>query len=222
MFEVPMKLRFLLSLAFWLVLVASVFGEVDADKNSLYIPGNVQNFFDKNTKAELNITSEQEKALRATQSNRDKIWRAFVDESLQLQLSTAPAAEKGTKLRKMQRKTSDDLFLSYEEVLRPEQLKRMKQIVLQIRAMGIFDYQEVRDTLKIGDKEVKAMQAAFGKLLAEINADLKAKKITLDEASKRTVSLQTGVPDKAREPLSQEQKNALNDLLGEKFDFNKR
>jgi hypothetical protein len=215
--------RLLFSSALGLLLSASAFGEVDTDKSSLYIPGNVQTFFDKNTMAELKITPEQDKALKATQEKRDKIWRQFCDESLKLRSSNFASPDKATntKIWASERKAADDLFQSYSEVIKPAQLKRMKQIVLQIRGMGIFDYREVRDALKISDKEAKAVKAAFGKLLQDINADIKAKKITLDEGSKRTVAMQTGVPDKAREVLSEEQQKALDDLLGGKFNFNK-
>jgi hypothetical protein len=206
-------------------LLASPMLANDAEKRSLYSSGNVLNFFTDEMRAELKITAAQQRGLRASEERRTKIWQQYCQATGKVANSKLPEREKNTKLRALETQVVDDLFKLYGETLRPEQVKRMKQIVLQVRGMEIFDYPEIRSALKIGDKEVKELRAAYDKLAIEmvgqLRADVQAKKITAQDASRRASSMAFSVPERVRELLSKGQQRVLQDLLGEKYNYRK-
>jgi hypothetical protein len=192
----------------------------DADRRALYTSAAVVSFFTKDKIADLNITPEQERGLQAIDARRKQIWGRHSAAMGKLSQSKLPKREEDAKVRALETQVSDDLFKLYAEVVRPEQIKRMKQIILQVHGMELFDYPEVRDALKVGDKEVKAMRATYNKLAkewsAQVFADLKAKKITAEEADKKLWAMTFSVPEKVREHLSKDQRKVLDDLLGAK------
>jgi hypothetical protein len=119
----------------------------------------------------------------------------------------------------------DDLFKVYGETLRPAQVKRMKQIVLQVRGMEIFDHPEVRVALKIGDRQVNELRAAYDRLasqlVGQLRAEVQAKKISSQDAARTASSMSHSVPEGVRESLSKEQRKVLEDLLGPKYNYKK-
>jgi hypothetical protein len=220
--------RFLLAPVFALVLVCTAATAADSDKPALYSVVDLQNFFgfgrnqDRQDRAvDLKITPEQQQALKATKDQRDKIGRQFSDEAVKIQQAKLSAVERNTKLRALNERMSDEFFKVYADTLQPEQIKRMKQIILQSHGMTLFDLPEVRDALKIGDKEVKQLRDAYDKLakesLAQWQADIKAKKITQKDAAGNAFLMSHSVPDKVRTLLSTNQQKVLDDLIGEKF-----
>jgi len=197
----------------------------DAEKRALYSAVNVVNFFTKETTAELKVTLAQQQILKAGRDKRDKIWRKYAEECGKVGRSNLREGEKNARLRALETKASDDLFRAFGEALRPDQVKRMKQIVLQVRGMEVFDYPEVRDALKIGDKEARVLRDAYDKLAREMVADLKAqvsaKRISSEEAARKATSMTLSVPAEVRESLSADQRKVLEDLLGEKYTYGK-
>jgi hypothetical protein len=220
-----LTLRFVLTSALTLVFVGNTSADNPAESRALYAPGCIFGFFTADAKAELKITKEQEKALKASEEKRQKIWQKHVEAEGKVIKAKLPKGEQNAKLRALETKVVDELFASIGETLRPEQLKRMKQIILQVKGMEIFDYPEIREALKIGDKEVKTLHAAYDKLAHEerqkLQAAVQAKKITSEEAARQAFSWTFSVPDQVRESLSKQQKRILEDLLGEKYRYGK-
>jgi hypothetical protein len=222
--ETPMArtCRFVLAMALPLLLASLTLAN-DAESRSLYPCVNVLTFFNKEMKAELKIGLDQERLLKASEARRDKIWKQYCQATDKVQKSTLSAREKNAQLRALETQVVEDLFQVYGEALQPEQLKRMKQIVLQVRGMEIFDYPEIRKSLKIGDKEVRQLNDAWNKLASEmatqLKADVAAKKISQNEAARQAWSMRVGVPERVRQLLSQSQQKVLNDLLGEKYNY---
>jgi hypothetical protein len=197
----------------------------DAEKRSLYSAANVLTFFNDEMRAELKITAAQQRGLKASEERRNKIWQQYCQATGKVTNSKLSEREKNAKLRALEIQVVEDLCKVYGETLRPEQLKRMKQIVLQVRGMEIFDYPEIRSVLKIGDKEVKELRAAYDKLAIEmvgqLRADVQAKKITAQDASRKATSMSFSVPERVRESLTKAQQRVLEDLLGEKYNYRK-
>jgi hypothetical protein len=197
----------------------------DADRQSLYSSINLLTFFDKEHSAALKITPTQERALKATEDRRQKLWQKFVEQMGKIRSSKMPKAEADAKERALDTKLVDDLVKVYGETLSASQVKRMKQIVLQIRGMEVFDYPEVREALKIGDKEVRKLRDAYDKMAREmvevLKANVAAKRMTSEEAARIAWSMRVSVPEKVRESLNEDQKKVLEDLLGEKFTYKK-
>jgi hypothetical protein len=203
----------------------TTFADNLTEDRALYSALNVLTFVTKETSTELKITPAQEKALQASKEKRDKIWSRYTDELGKVKQSKLPESDKNAKARALETKASNDLFKAYGETLRPEQVKRMKQIVLQVRGMEIFNHAEIRDALKIGDKEVKVLRSAYDKLaqemVVELQADVKSKKISQQDAAQKAISMKFSVPDRVRESLNQDQRKVLEDLLGEKYSYRK-
>jgi hypothetical protein len=222
-----MPMKFAPAVIFASALTALTAGRSPADdvqRNPPYGPVTVSLFMtDKDRKSELRITAEQEKALQATEEKRNKIFLSYNEECVKVFQSKLAEGQKTAKVRALDMKAADDLFKVYGEVLRPAQVKRMKQIVLQHHGIGVFDLPEVRDALKISDKEVKALRAAHYKLAGEVNTELSkrisAKTITAQEAARMASSMTIGVPDQVRALLSKEQQKAFDELHGEKFNY---
>ena len=197
----------------------------EAEKRCVYSALNILTFFDDQMRAELKITPDQDRSLKGGEDRRQQLWRQYSQACGQVANSKLFEGEKNAKLRALETKLVDDLCKIYSETLWPTQLKRMKQIVLQVRGMEMFDYPEIRSALKIGDKEVRELQSAYGKLAteyaAQLRADVDAKKITNQEAAQKAMRLTFSVPKKVRELLSKEQQKILDDLLGEKYVYKK-
>ncbi|HEV3143924.1 MAG TPA: hypothetical protein VGZ47_08585 [Gemmataceae bacterium] len=198
----------------------------DAEKTSMYPSVNVLTFFgNEEQRAELKITPDQQRSLDGSADRRDKLWRENCLALGKIVNSNLPEREKNAKLRALENQVVDDLFKVYAETLWPKQMKRMKQIMLQFRGMAIFDYPEIQKALKIGDREVKELHSAWDKwaseTMAQLQADVAAKKITNQEASWKAGAYARSVPEKVRESLSKQQKRVLEDLLGDKFSYKK-
>jgi len=218
-----MKLTFTFSFVSTLVLLTS--GSLyagDSEDRSLYSATNVYTFLsDARMIKELKISPEQEKSLAATREKRSKIWERYSKAMVELSDKELPKKLENALSRKLETQVSEDLFQAYGEVLRPEQVKRMKQIVFQIGGMEVFDHPEVRNALKIGNKEIEAYLAANdkfkGEKFAEIQAMVKAKKITSDEGARKAFSLSMAVPDSVRALMNKEQQKVFEELHGDRF-----
>jgi hypothetical protein len=205
------------------LLLAGATSASDAEKRGLYPALNVLGFFTDETKAALKVTPDQARRLKSGEDQRNKVWRRYADATVKVTNSRLPEREKNVQLRTLETQAAEELFRLYGETLRPDQVKRMRQIVLQVRGMEVFDHPEVRKTMKIGDAEVKKLRAAYNRLAQETVADLRAqvqaKKITDKDAARQAIAMSVSVPESVRASLSQEQKRVLQDLLGEKYTY---
>jgi hypothetical protein len=195
----------------------------DADNSCMYSVANIYSFFNDQLRAELKVTTDQQRGLDASRDRRDAIWREYIQARQKVINSNLPEREKNPKLRAQEIQAVDDMCKVYSETLRSEQVKRMKQIVLQMRGIAIFEFPEVQKALKIGDAEAKQLHNAWDKWArdagAQLNEDVAAKKITKQQAGTKAGNLTRSVPKEIRESLSREQRRVLDDLLGEKFNY---
>jgi hypothetical protein len=214
--------RFTFAAAFALSFAGAALAN-DAERRSLYSSLNLLTFFNKETKAELNVTPDQDRRLKAGEERRQKLWQRYAEASRKVTESKLSEREKNAKERTLETQLVDNLCKMYGETLRPEQVKRMKQIVLQVRGMEIFDHPEILKALKIGDREVKKLRAAYDQQAREMADDLRAqveaKKITNKEAARQALAMTFSVPDRVRASLSKEQQRVLEDLLGKKYTY---
>lgn len=215
-----MKTLSLLPFSLVITLLWAGGGFADAEPHrALYSAANVLSAWgDKAWLAEMKVSASQEKALEAGKESRNKIWLRYTAECEKVRKSKASEAEKNAKLRALEAQASADLFRAYGDVLRADQVKRMKQITAQLQGMNIFDYPEVRQALKIGDKDVKNLRNAYNKFAGELRADLeaqvKAKKNTSEQAGNQAFGFTCSVPDKVRQLLDNDQRKVLDDLVG--------
>jgi hypothetical protein len=200
----------------WVLLAANAPAEdYPVTKDALYSAmGVMTNLADKRVRADLKLTPEQDKAVVA---NTTGGWKWFKDVGPdELKKITGPDRE--AKIRARFTQQADDTFAAAGKVLKPGQIARLKQIMLQQRGITLFDYPEIRQDLKLDSTQVKRLRQADEKLRAEVGKDLG--KVSRAEANKKWNAVIFGVPDRVRAELTASQRGKLTELLGEPFAFN--
>lgn len=174
---------------------------------------------DKQIKAELKITPDQQKKLDAAEPERTRIWKAHSAEVAKVPYKDK---DKDAKIFKLEQEASAKMFESIGKTLTAEQMKRYKQVLAQIGGMMMFEHKEVRDLLKIDQKQMDKMNAAYREIGQKIQAEIKSAKLTEKEVKAKYGKEINGIPEKVRDMLSAEQKKKLDELIGEPFDFDKK
>lgn len=203
---------------------ASARGDIDPpEAHGLYPTAVVLNFFTPDLRAELGVTPEQQRRLEAIDDRRGEIWRRYYKEMEAVRQLGLPAKEKWARHRRLDTGCSAELFRLYGEVLTPAQVNRMRQIVLQVRGMEIFDHVEIREALKLGDKEVRALKETYDanarKEGLALRAAVDAKRMDPKDAARRASLFTFGVPEKVRRVLTKEQQRVLESILGERYNY---
>lgn len=183
----------------------------------------VLDFFTPDLRAELKVTPEQRRGLESVDELRGGIWRQLLRDREAVRKLDLPQKERSTRLRALDTQAAADLFRLYGRVLTPAQVVRMRQIALQVRGMKIFDHVEIREALKIGDKEVRALKDAYDANAREeglaLRAAVDAKRMDPKDAARRASLMTFGVPDRVRKVLNKEQQRVLESILGEKYTY---
>lgn len=113
---------------------------------------------------------------------------------------------------------NDDATKALGEVLKPEQVKRLKQIELQQRGSRAFVDEEVQKALKLTDEQkekIKGIAEESGKQMRELFGGGQGNR---EEAFKKMQSLRKETNDKVQAVLSDDQKKAWKELTGEPFE----
>jgi hypothetical protein len=158
-------------------------------------------------KAELKVTKGQEPEIEKSL----KKWRAgFVKH-------TEPGKALDFRaLQALEKANFDGMCELLARTLSPEQMRRMKQIILQESGMELFDHREIRDALNLKPDQVKRLKAIHGQLLKEISGG-GGGKYSKEEVGRRFGALMKGVPDRVRAALSEGQRKRLQELIGDQF-----
>lgn len=126
--------------------------------------------------------------------------------------------ERRTKMQEILKTFNEETAKELGTVLKPEQIKRLKQIELQQRGSRAFEDQEVVAGLKISDDQkakLKALGEESGKQMREIFQGAQGHR---EEAAKKFQALRKETMDKALAVLSDDQKKAWKELTGEPFE----
>jgi uncharacterized membrane-anchored protein YjiN (DUF445 family) len=112
------------------------------------------------------------------------------------------------------------------EILKPEQLKRGHQIQKQLMGVAVFADAEAQKTLKLTDEQkddLKKLADDAGKDIREVfqsgGQGAFADPEKRAELMKKTAAITTEAMEKATKMLKDDQKAALKEALGEKFDY---
>jgi len=194
-----------------LALVAAATADDRSDRSKLIRPlypyGVFPGLLSKpNVKAELKVTSAQEPAIEASL----KKWRdGFVHE-----------VEHGKPIDfyAIEQKNFDGMMDLLGKSLDAQQMKRLKQLILQSAGMELFEHQEIRDALHLNDGQVANLKKVHGQLLHEISGGGKGK-YSKEEVKKLFGALMKGVPEKVRAALNEDQRQKLQELIGDQFSF---
>jgi len=163
---------------------------------------------------ELKLDDQQvEKAKKVAEEMRGKMRESFQA------LQGLDDAERRTKMQEMQRTMQAESLKAIGEILKPEQLARLKQISYQQRGITAFSDPEVQKKLNLTDAQkadIDKMTEEFRTESREIfqqNQDDRAAAMKkVQELSKETLA-------KAEAKLNDEQQKSWKALLGAPYEF---
>jgi hypothetical protein len=195
-----------------LVLVQPAAGGV-GDLSPVYTPGTIVGVLqDSKVKKALNIVKYQEAGLKATLAT----WNMRQDDDAIFKMK---GPDKEAKIRAFTERRANELFKSLSRVLSPQQLKRLKQILLQKWGILIFEFPEIREALKLSTQEAENLQKIFEDSRNDVVKKILDGKLSREEGSRQYLRLAQRVPDQIRSALSEEQRKILDDLLGAPYPF---
>src|SRR5262249_36930349 len=155
-------------------------------------------------------TKDQEKGIQAS---LDKWKKASSGDADTIFKWSGP--DKEVKVRALTKQRAEELFGWLNETLKPEQIKRLKQIMLQQQGMAVLDHPEILEVLKLNGEQVKNLKAIFEKARNDLAARAQAGRISRQDAAKQFKAMRFGVPDKVRQAPTEQQRKTLKELLGE-------
>jgi hypothetical protein len=124
------------------------------------------------------------------------------------------------------KKVSEETLKVASSILKPEQLKRIQQIAHQQQYVGVFADADVQKTLKLSDEQkddLKKLGEDVGKDIREVfqgaGQGAFGDPEKMAELRKKTTAINTEAMEKASKMLKDDQKAALKEMLGEKFDY---
>ncbi len=172
----------------------------------------------KSVQDELKITPEQHARFRKIardfeQEHKDEIARAEKDPRKKLELQT---------------QALETLAKAVEDVLQPEQVKRLGQIELQLRGIWGLVRSETQKKLGLSDKqklEIRDIVTFMEKGIREVGKDEPRRDQAGEvdrrraEAFKKIHALNQDAFEKALDRLTEEQRKTWKDLVGEPFEL---
>jgi hypothetical protein len=168
----------------------------------------------KSVAEELKLSDEQhEKVKKAveevTSKHREDLKAAFQDKNRE-------------KVQSIQKEISTALSQSLDGVLKPEQVKRLHQVEIQVAGPRAFQMERVQKALKLTDKQqekVKDLEEGLTKAREESFKDIGKDKEKRQEAQKQLAAKSKEVMEKIASELSDDQKKAWKELTGAHFEF---
>jgi Spy/CpxP family protein refolding chaperone len=139
-------------------------------------------------------------------------------------------AERQAKMAGWQAEASEKAYKELAEVLKPEQVARMKQIEVQVAGPRAFTMPEVAKALKLTDDQKdklkdaqQAMQREVFELMQEagFRPGERPDPAKMQEVNKKRAGLEKEFMAKAREALTAEQQDAWKGVIGEPVDVAK-
>jgi Spy/CpxP family protein refolding chaperone len=163
----------------------------------------------KSVQDELKLSEEQTKKLTTLQEKQREgraSFKGFKD------LSDEEKKAKIQEFAKQAQERAKEADKAIAEILKPEQLKRFKQISLQQRGAGAISDPEVAEALKLTDEQkgkVKDINESLAKDAREAGRG--------EDGRKKREELRKSADEKVMAILSEEQKTKLKELGGEPF-----
>jgi Spy/CpxP family protein refolding chaperone len=168
--------------------------------------GGVRLLQNKSVQEELKMTDEQKEAVKKVADEYGpKLREAFQNMD----------REKAQEIQQAQTKAS-------LATLKPEQVKRFKQIDLQVSGLVALGREDVQKELKLTDEQknkIKEISENLQKEMREIFQDAGQDREKRQEAQKKIATMRTEAFDKVKAALTDEQKATWKEMVGEKFEI---
>ncbi len=169
---------------------------------------------DEKAKRALNIVSYQEPGIKAIVAS----W-PLTQHKDTVAISSLKGPDRLIKARALTARRADELFQSLSRVLSPQQLKRLKQILLQQWGITVLEHPEIRQALKLSAEQAERLTTIHVEHRKEILKETMEGKIPRDAGYNEYNRMVRILSDRIRSALSAEQQQILDDLLGAPYAF---
>jgi hypothetical protein len=139
----------------------------------------------------------------------------------------AKARDQNTSMEEraeIMKKVADDTEKALKDVLKPDQLKRLKQIQLQVRGVGAFAQEEVQTALKLTQEQkddIKTIAEDTRKGTMEAFQGAAGDPTKFADVRKKVQALNAEGMDRISKILKDDQKKSWQEMIGDKFDQSK-
>jgi Spy/CpxP family protein refolding chaperone len=171
----------------------------------------------------LGTTPQLQTELKMDKEQVEKVTAALTKVREEMRDETAKLRDRNTTAEQrteITKKVTEANNKALESILKPEQLKRFRQIENQQAGMGIYAKEDVQKTLKMSDDQkdkITTITTDLSKDLRDLAGGGRGRPDP--DAQKKRESLQNEAKESIAKLLSAEQKEALKDLTGEPFDM---
>ncbi len=193
------------------LLVGFLFGQGPGPRQGMFAGSGIRLLLNKSVQEELKMDKEQvEKVAKADKEIREKLGLNDPAKFLEL---------KPEEREELLKKALDAGSRVPGEVLKADQLKRFKQIELQVKGVASFLEDDVQKQLKLSDdqkSDMKEIHDEHGKDMQELFKKLDPAKI--QENIKKYQALRAEALQKAVKLLDSDQQKKWKELAGDKFE----
>ncbi|MBL8792748.1 MAG: hypothetical protein JNM56_02460 [Planctomycetia bacterium] len=166
---------------------------------------------------ELKLSEEQiDKIKTVSQSVFEKNKEIFA------KLKDTPKEELREKFQEIAKVIAEETDKSLKDVLKPEQMKRMRQLELQQRGFEAFTDAQVQQDLKLDDDQKEKIKTLAEDARKEIGELFQGGKGNFQEAMTKIQALRKDNLEKVMSTLKEGQKKTWKELTGEPFEFKLR
>ena len=161
--------------------------------------------------------------LKLTDAQKADLTKAedAVSEKYKDDLAKARTDMDREKMAELRKAENADLEKATAGVLKPEQVKRLKQIEVQAAGLNAFSKEDVQTALKLTDAQKQDVKTAVDDMQKDVQdlfKDAQGDREKMADALKKVQGLRTDAMAGIVKGLSADQKKTWNDLTGEKFD----
>jgi hypothetical protein len=167
---------------------------------------------DPRVHTELKTTKEQQLGIKECMN---KLGQSMASDIEEYKKPAGP--DRDAKICALLTKRGEEYFQLLGKVLKPEQVKRLKQIQLQQHGMNVFEYPEFREALKLTSEQHAKVKSTYDKMIKDLIMDAKNGRISQKEVQRIYSSWGRGVPDGVRAVLTEKQQKKVQELIGEPF-----
>jgi hypothetical protein len=172
---------------------------------------------DANFVKDLKLTPDQLNKARVTSRQIKEKHRADM-----AKLANVPKEEFPGKFEELQKTVADATIQALGNVLKPEQIKRLKQLELQKRGLQLFRDAEVEKQLKLTDDQkakIKEIKETTDRELFKLVADAQGNAAKTQAVFQKRAGIDKENLEKAVALLNEDQKKVWKELVGELFEF---
>jgi hypothetical protein len=165
---------------------------------------------------ELKLTEEQQSAFKKiTDAVADKFKDDFEKAKADKDFKAI-----GEIFRKRNEASSEAITKELDKILKPDQLKRLKQIELQALGLAAFTKESVVKDLKLTDGQTAKIKGLSEDLDKDIREMFKeATKDKFIETFKKAAEMRTAILDKVTGVLTDDQKKKWKEMTGDKYEL---